>query len=74
MFSDVSGKCLKGATEYVGELLHVGNGVARINRQNLFGPNPTVRYAYNNNTDSMSLLIEQYMHINVLMCFIYLIR
>lgn len=39
MFSDVNGKCLKGSTEFVGEIVHVGNGIARIGRQDLFGPN-----------------------------------
>ena len=42
--SDLDGKCLRGSTEYDGEGLHVGNGIARLSRQNLFGSNPDTRY------------------------------
>ena len=43
VFSDVRGKCLKGSTAYDGEVLHVGNGVAKMTRQDLFGLDPNVR-------------------------------
>ena len=41
---DLDGKCLRGSTEYNGQILHVGNGIARFSRQNLFGSNPNTRY------------------------------
>ena len=44
MVSDLDGKCLKGSTEYDGQVLHVGNGIARLSRQDLFGSNPNIRY------------------------------
>ena len=43
VFSDVRGKCLKGSTMFDGEVLHVGNGVAKMSRQDLFGPNSSTR-------------------------------
>ena len=44
VFSDLNGRCLRGSTEYDGEILHVGNGIARLSRQDLFGPDLDTRY------------------------------
>lgn len=41
---DLDGKCLKGSTDYDGQVLHIGNGIARFSRQDMFGPNPNARY------------------------------
>ena len=44
--SDLDRKCLRGSTVYNGEILHVGNGIARLSRQDLFGSDPDTRYMY----------------------------
>lgn len=36
VFSDVEGKCKRGATSFQGERVFVGNGVAQVNRTSIF--------------------------------------
>ena len=43
---DLDGKCLRGSTDYDGQVVHVGNGIAKLNRQDLFGSNPSTRYVH----------------------------
>lgn len=45
VYSDIDMKCLKGtAREYDGETMFVGNGVAIMNREELFGSSRSERY------------------------------
>ena len=45
VYADVKGKCTKGLTKPFeeGPAHFVGNGIARISRQDLFGSNSTLR-------------------------------
>lgn len=48
---DLDGKCLRGSTDYDGQVVHVGNGIAKLNRQDLFGSNPSTRYVHKRDTN-----------------------
>lgn len=43
VFSDVEGKCTRGAFSFSGKRTFVGNGVAEKDRADIFGTGETVR-------------------------------
>ncbi|XP_048379269.1 tRNA (cytosine(72)-C(5))-methyltransferase NSUN6 isoform X2 [Stegostoma tigrinum] len=43
VYSDISGKCKRGAVEFVGSKIFVGNGIAEISRNEIFCSNCTLR-------------------------------
>lgn len=44
VFSDLEGRCTRGATSFQGKRAFVGNGVARMDRSSLFCSDEPVKY------------------------------
>lgn len=44
VFSDLEGKCTRGATSFQGKTVFVGNGVADLDRSSIFNKEQTVKY------------------------------
>lgn len=44
VFSDLEGKCTRGAISFQGKTVFVGNGVADLDRSSIFNKEQTVKY------------------------------
>lgn len=58
VFSDLEGKCTRGATSFQGKRAFVGNGVAQMDRSSLFCTDEPAKYV--NYVQMMPKLISMY--------------